>query len=159
MVNLPITRVPTRTLWCSELVYAISLLLTVLIPLPSNFILYFRYSNNNSHISIVAFYITLFLSSVLWCCWTKLVEIWRSIWPVKIHWWCAGMVICLEWSEMIKNVSEFESKFEHCWNPTIFGISKIPWIYRIVWVWFGLNFHCTNLSFIIHSSPLFAAHK
>jgi len=53
--------VPTGTFSRSELVYAMSLPLTVLIPLPSNFILYFRWSNNNSCNSDISNIITVIL--------------------------------------------------------------------------------------------------
>ena len=32
--------------------------------------------------------------SMLWHCW---LGVRKSIWPVKIEWWAAGVVICLEW--------------------------------------------------------------
>jgi len=38
--------------------------------------------------------ISLFLPSALWQCW---LGTWKSIRPVKIEWWSAGMVICTEW--------------------------------------------------------------
>jgi len=34
------------------------------------------------------------MPSVLWCCW---LGVRKCIWPIKVEWWGAGMVICLVW--------------------------------------------------------------
>jgi len=38
-----------------------------------------------------------------------------------------------------RHVSEFESEFECCRNPTVLGKSEIWWIYRLIYVGFGLT--------------------
>ena len=57
------------------------------------------------------------------------------------------------------DVSEFESEFSCCRNPVILGKSEIGWIYRLVYIGFGLTVRCMKLSFIIHLHPSFAAQK
>jgi len=58
-----------------------------------------------------------------------------------------------------KDVSDFESEFECCQNPTILGKSEIKQIYGHVYVKFGLTLHCIKLSFIFHRCPSFAMPK